>query len=206
MLPAAAGVAAGLGVAMPLGAIAALLLREGLVSGFRVAAAGASGVALVDTLYCAVAVLAGSLVAPLIGAHERTFLMVAGAVVVAIGLRQLVAALRRRSADAPDEVTRTTPARAFATFVGLTAVNPLTLVYFVALAAAVSTRSASWVGPVVFVVAVGLASWAWQLLLAGIGSSAGRALGPRTAEVVGILAAALVVTLGLGVMLSPLLG
>ena len=206
VLPATAGLAAGLGVAMPLGAVAALLLREGLVSGFRVAAAGATGVAVVDTAYCALAVLAGSLASPLVEAHRTPFLVVAGVVVVVIGLRQLVTTRRRRRTEEPWLAGRSSPARAFATFVGLTAVNPMTLVYFVALAAAVSSRSESWVGPAVFVAAVGLASWGWQLVLAGLGSSAGRALGPRTAQAVGVVAALLVVVLGLGVAASALLG
>ena len=205
LVPATAGVAAGLGVAMPLGAVAALLLREGLVSGFRVAAAGATGIAVVDTAYCTVAVLAGSLVTPLVEGHRTAFLVVAGAVLVVIGLRQLVSSLRRRRSEEAWSASTTSPMRAFVTFVGLTAVNPMTLVYFVALATAVASSSASWVGPAVFVAAVGLASWAWQLVLAGIGSSAGRTLGPRTTEVVGVVAAALVVVLGVGVAVSPLL-
>ncbi|MFC6697338.1 LysE family transporter [Nocardioides daphniae] len=203
LVPAAAGVAAGLGVAMPLGAVAALLLREGLANGFRVAAAGASGVATVDLVYCLVASLAGVAVAPLVADHQGVFLVVSGVVVLALGVHQLAVAVRRRTSPATT-VERTSPAAAYAKFVGLTAVNPMTLVYFVALAGAVSSRSTTWVGPFVFVVAVGLSSWAWQLLLAAVGAFAGRSLGPRAAETVGVFASAVVIALGCAIVASGL--
>ncbi len=195
LLSAGAGVVAGLGVAMPLGAIGALLLREGLVNGFRVAASAATGVAIVDTAYCAVAALVGATFAPLVESHRSAFLIVSGLVILAIGVRQLVMAVRRRSAQAPD-AEPTAPFAAFLRFVGLTAINPLTLVYFVALAGAITTHSTSPIGPVVFVVAVGASSLAWQLVLASVGSLFGRSLNPRATEIIGVVASILIVALG----------
>jgi threonine/homoserine/homoserine lactone efflux protein len=203
LLSAGAGVAAGLGVAMPLGAIGALLLREGLVNGFRVAASAATGVAIVDTGYCAVAALVGATFAPLVAPHRGAFLLVSGLVILAIGVRQFVMALRRRTALAADPKPAS-PLAAFLRFVGLTAINPLTFVYFAALAGAIATRSTSWIGPVVFVVAVGLSSLAWQLMLATIGSLFGRSLGARTAEFIGIVATILLIALGGLVAISGL--
>jgi threonine/homoserine/homoserine lactone efflux protein len=200
-IPAAAGVAAGLGVAMPLGAIAALLLREGLVNGLRVAAAGAAGVAAVDTAYCTLAVLTGAAMAPLIESHRLLFLTVSGGLVITIGARQLSAALRRRRIEGP-EVNPTTARRAFARFVGLTAINPVTLVYFVALAGAVTSRTGSAVGPTVFVLAVGLSSLSWQLILAAAGAWFGRSLSMRTVEGIGILASVLIMALGVVIVMS----
>lgn len=195
LLLAASGLAAGLGVAMPLGAVAALLLREGLVNGFRVAASGAAGVALVDTAYCALATTSSALAAPLIEARRGVFLVASGLLVIGIGVRQLVTSLRRRTAPTPP-VAPTSPLAAFGRFVGLTAVNPLTLVYFVALSGALTTDTASWAGPLVFVGAAGLASLVWQLVLAAAGSLLRRSLGARTVEVIGILASVLVIGLG----------
>lgn len=203
LVPAGAGIAAGLGVAMPLGAIAALLLREGLVNGFRVAAAGASGVAVVDTVYCAIATTTGALFAPLVEGHTTLFLLISGSLIVIIGIRQLLLSLRRRSTEAAD-VEVATPWATFVRFVGLTAINPLTLLYFVALAGAVTTRSGTWVGPVVFVIAAGLSSWCWQLLLAALGSASGRGFGPTATEAIGILASLIIVVLGGAIMASAL--
>lgn len=202
LLAAGAGVAAGLGVAMPLGAIAALLLREGLINGFRVAAAGATGIAVVDTTYCAVAALTGTLFASIAAGRQGAFLVISGLLIVAIGLHQLLTSLRRRGIAAPVAEARSTPLMAFGKFVGLTAINPMTLVYFVALSGAVTTRSTSWVAPVVFVAAVGLSSWAWQLMLAALGSFFGTSMGPRAVEVIGIVASLVIIALGVGVIAS----
>ncbi|WP_448005532.1 LysE family transporter [Agromyces bauzanensis] len=203
LLSAGAGVVAGLGVAMPLGAIGALLLREGLVNGFRVAAAAATGVAIVDTAYCAVAAIVGAAFAPLVESHRSAFLIVSGLVILIIGVRQLVMAVRRRTAETIG-VEPASPIAAFLRFVGLTAINPLTLVYFVALAGAISTHSTSWIGPVVFVVAVGASSLAWQLVLATVGSLFGRSLSARATEIIGIVASMLIVAMGGVVAVSGL--
>jgi arginine exporter protein ArgO len=203
LVPAAAGFAAGLGVAMPLGAIGAMILREGLVDSFRRAAAAAAGVASVDTAYCAVAMLSGAAVAPAIRSHRGMFLLISGALLVAMGTRQLVAAKERRTVgpfdSRPSSLTST-----YARFVGLTAINPLTLLYFVALAGAVTTTDSGPVGPIAFVIAAGTASLAWQLLLALVGSAFGKALSARAATRIGVLASLLVIGLGFGVVLSAL--
>lgn len=203
LLAAAAGVAAGLGVAMPLGAIGALLLREGLVNGFRVAAAAATGVAVVDTVYCLVAALTGALFAPLVEDHQRAFLSVSGLLIILIGAHQLVTSMRRRTSEVT-RVERIRPLAAFGKFVGLTAVNPITLVYFIALAGAITTRASSPLAPAVFVGAVGLSSWAWQLGLAAAGTVVGRTLSPRAAGIIGIAASVVVITLGVVVLASGL--
>lgn len=199
--PAAAGVVAGLGAAMPLGAIATLLLREGLVNGYRVAAGAAAGVATVDLVYCAVATLTGATFAPMIDDHRGAFLLASGTLIVAIGLRQLRQALKQDTRVA-QEVERTSARRAFGRFVGLTAINPITLVYFVALAGAATTSGGSWVGSIIFVAAVGSSSLAWQLLLARVGSSVGASVSLSARRIIGVVASLLVVALGAVVLIN----
>lgn len=152
-----AGTAAGLGVAMPLGAIGALLVREGLANGFAVAAAGAGGVATMDLIYCAVATVTGGMFAGFVGAYRSLFLVASGALVLAIAIRQFALAARGVGAAAGD-VAHASAIATYARFVGLTAINPLTLVYFIALGAALSAATSSWEGPAAFVLAVGISS------------------------------------------------
>jgi threonine/homoserine/homoserine lactone efflux protein len=203
LVSAGAGVAAGLGVAMPLGAIAALLLREGLVNGLRVATAAAAGVATVDLVYCVAAMIAGAAIAPAVESQRAAFLGIAGLLIVAMGVRQLATLRPTRSAVIPD-LAQTSALSSFLRFVGLTAVNPLTLVYFLALAGAVTTRSGSWVGPVLFVTAVGASSLAWQVMLASIGTVFRRSFNARTAHAVGVAASVLIIGLGCSVAVSGL--
>lgn len=191
---------------MPMGAIAALLLREGVVNGFRVAAAGATGVAVIDTAYCLLATFAGALLAPVVQQSRGLFLAASGGLVVLVGLHQLSVALRARTQTAAPRVVNASSRSTFLRFLALTSVNPLTLVYFVALAGAVTSHAQSWVGPVVFVVAVGSSSWAWQLLVAALGSVLGRTLSMRVIHVVGVVASLIVVALGGAVIASGVSG
>lgn len=66
-----AGVLAGYAIAIPVGAIAALLITLGAQHGARAAAGGALGAATVDGVYATVAVVAGAAVAPLIALVEE---------------------------------------------------------------------------------------------------------------------------------------
>jgi len=66
------------------------------------------------------------------------------------------------------------PAVTFARFVALTAVNPLTALAFVALAAGLASRWPTADAAAAFVVGVAAGSLAWQLGLVGAGAVLGR--------------------------------
>lgn len=177
------GLAAGLGIAVPLGAVGVLLLRTGMTHGWRPAAAGALGVATVDLAYATVAVLAGAAVTQVLSGYEPIVRAVGGLVLATIAARGL---LRLRGpmtepADAPVTRARGT----FARFVGLTLINPLTAVYFAAVVAGLTTRLSGAGERVAFVIGVAVGSAAWQLVLAGAGSLAGLRAGPRLRTVLG---------------------
>nr|WP_297428892.1 LysE family transporter [uncultured Actinotalea sp.] len=198
------GAVVGLGIAIPLGAIGVLLLQTGMTAGWRTAAAGGLGAGVVDLTYAAVAVVAGTVVAGTLATHQRA-VQLGGAVVLAlVAARGVVGVLRERRAGAvarawvaPDgepltlahaatddaapaaPVRTLTPARSFARFVALTAVNPLTVVYFVAVSAGLADRLATPAAAVAFVVGIGVASAAWQLALAATGAFLGARVSPR---------------------------
>lgn len=196
-----AGLLAGLGVAMPLGPIGVLILRESITGGFRSGAAAAVGVALVDLTYCAAAVVVGAALAPVLRGWGDWPAVVSGAVLIALGLIQL------RRADRPVPTNSAELPRQWITvrFFALTAINPATLLYFFALASAVTLHAANPVTPVVFVVAAGLASLAWQLSLAAVGAGIGAAVSPTFTRRLAWVASVLVVALGIGVLASALL-
>ena len=91
MLPAVdalgAGALAGLGVALPLGAVGVLIVQEGISGGWRPASAAATGVALVDGAYAVVAVAAGAAVTTALTGVERTVQLVGAAVLLAVAAR-----------------------------------------------------------------------------------------------------------------------
>ena len=65
------------------------------------------------------------------------------------------------------------PWRVLRRFVGLTAVNPLTALYFVVLTAGLGDRLGTAAAGAAFAVGVFVSSWAWQLVLAAAGSLTG---------------------------------
>jgi len=186
-----AGAAAGFGVAAPLGAVGVLLLQLGIRHGLRPAAAAATGVALVDLAYCALALGFGAALTPLLAGRERAVRLVAAAVLVAVAVHALAGLRRPVRAGVPEPQGSAAPARVLLRFVGLTAVNPLTALYFVVLAAALG-GSVSPSTAVAFAAGVFVASWGWQLGLAAVGAAAGARL-PPSARTVTTVAGNLVV-------------
>jgi threonine/homoserine/homoserine lactone efflux protein len=173
--PLVAGLLAGWGVAIPLGAIGVMVVDAGMRGGMRPAAAAAAGVATADLLYAAVAASAGAAVAGALAPHAHALRLAAAAVlalVAALGLR----ALRRRPADAAAAPPGRRP---YLRFLALTSVNPLTVAYFAALIAGLpAVASAPAEAKAVFVLAAGAASLTWQLVLAGAGATLHRRLPP----------------------------
>jgi arginine exporter protein ArgO len=212
-----AGVVAGYGIAMPLGAIGVLIVHEGLTRGWRWASAAASGTALVDLGYVSVALVAGAALTDRLQGHTRTIQLVGALVLVAVVVRGLLA-LRRTALPvggsraqpascgggpaapaaassvvlAEPVLTAAGPLRTLRRFVALTAINPLTAVYFVVLTAGLGGTVHGTAAAVAFAAGVFGSSWSWQLLLAALGSLAGARL-PGWARTATSLAGYLVV-------------
>ncbi|GGO94039.1 lysine transporter LysE [Wenjunlia tyrosinilytica] len=166
-----AGAAAGLGVAVPIGAVGVLLVQEGM-RGWRRAAAAAAAVATVDMAYAAVATALGPLVADALSGVEAWVRLVSAAVLVAIAARGLVAS--RRSTDARERAAVGGGAvRTFGRFAALTLINPTTALYFAALTTAQGGSLGHGGAGVVFVAGVFLASLLWQQFIVAAGAFAG---------------------------------
>ncbi|MGK5672671.1 LysE family transporter, partial [Micromonospora sp. URMC 106] len=131
-----AGLVAGYGVAVPVGAIAVLILGLSARTSFRVGAAAALGVATADGLYAAVAALGGAAVAGLIAPVAGPLRLAAAVVLLALAGHTAWRALRPRTGPGVPAGTRRgldTPMRAFGGVLALTLLNPATVVYFAAL-------------------------------------------------------------------------
>ncbi len=190
------GIAAGLGIAMPLGAIAVLILRTALSRGMRAGAAAGLGAASVDFVYCSLAVVAGASLSGVISRWGEAPLYVSGAVIAAIGVAQLVSALR------PQETVAATPrARiVYLQFIGLTALNPVTVLYFASLAGVLASHEADAGAQAAFVAGVAMASAAWQVGLAVAGAAMRHTVSERASRALGIVGSVIVVGLGVVVI------
>ncbi|KQS98790.1 LysE family transporter [Cellulomonas sp. Leaf395] len=193
------GVLAGLAVAMPVGPVGVLLLRSGLVDGVRVAVAAACGIATVDLLYAVVAVTVGTPVSRAVGEHAALVRGVSAAVLVVIGVVGSVAAARPAAPDVgPDRTT--SAATTYGRFVALTAVNPLTAVTFTTIAVGLAAQVGGAGSVVAFFVGVGLASLAWQLLLAVGSGLLGLRLPPAARTWVSVGGSVVVVLAGIALV------
>lgn len=186
---AALGVVAGLSVAVPVGPVAVLIVREGLVRGRRAGVAAAAGVATVDLTYAMVAVLVGAQVSRVLAGWE-TWLRVGGAAVLAVvGIVGLVRWWHGTSAcgadvgtvgddePAPEPVRA---ARVWVRFVVITLLNPATALIFATVSVGLAGRLVAGAGTLVaFALGAGTASLAWQSVLGLAGAWAGGRLGTR---------------------------
>ena len=228
--PFAAGLAAGLGIALPLGAIGVLILREGVERGIRAAAVAALAVASVDFGYALLAIVVGERIAEALAGVERMVQLVGAlalTVVVVLGVRDLLRSMKG-SAPVPTPVTAIagalepgTPLTAnptshqqppdllelpegywatFLRFVGLTAINPMTAVYFVALTAGLSQRLTGAGAGTALAIGVFVGSLAWQLVLAVGGGLAGARMSERVR--IGVSVAGYVIVAGYAVRLA----
>jgi arginine exporter protein ArgO len=175
-----AGLLAGYGVAVPIGAIAALIVSLTSRTSLKVGAGAALGVATADGLYCTAAVLGGAALARLVEPIAGPMRWVAMVILIGIAGKTAWTALRHRH-EAATARTATgrmeTPLGAYVTFLGLTLLNPATIIYFAAL---VLGRNSAGDHQVVWVLSAFLASASWQLVIATGGSILGRLLtGPK---------------------------
>jgi arginine exporter protein ArgO len=198
-----AGALAGLAVAMPVGAIGAYLLGLAARERFAVAAAAALGVASVDGAYALVAAVGGAGLRAVLQQASTVLTWLAALVLVVLAVRTLQQAILRYRAATPAvaQAGRTASAgRAYLVLVGLTAVNPATVITFSAVVLGRPAGAAGLSGATVLLFAVGafVASAAWQLLLVGGGSVLGRLLAGRRSQLA-IAAASALLMLGLAV-------
>lgn len=193
MEPLTLGALAGFGIAIPVGAISVLIVETGIRCGFSCAVSAGAGAATADLLYAVLGVTGGATLAAFIASIQQPLRWVSAIVLGAMavsGLRRVRAQPRAhmdvRSAHGSHAVT-------YARFLGLTIVNPLTVVYFATvllgtgLAADLTVTQAT-----TFALGVFLASLSWQTLLAATGGISRTKL-PRRLHIAVSIAGNLVV-------------
>lgn len=197
-----AGIAAGLALAVPLGAIGVLLLREGTVHGTRRALPAAAGVATADVLYCILAVTVGTLAAPIISGLSPCPAVVGGALLIGMGVHGIVRATR--AAATTTEPAPSAGVGRFARFLGLTLVNPATLLIFAGIVAGLDGRIDTGAAATAFVIGVGTASLGWQSLLVAAGGLLHARSTARVQRITGIAGSGIVAVLGGALLLGAL--
>jgi arginine exporter protein ArgO len=200
------GLVAGIALVVPLGAIGVLLIREGVVRGWRDGAPAAAAVASVDMLYCATAILAGALATPVIAGFGQWPAVVGGTALLVLAGVGMYRTFTRPAADPGAQALSSGDSgwRRYALFFGLTVINPATLVYFAAIAVGLAGLLRSTTAAVAFVLAVGIASFSWQLLLVAGGAVLRARAAPRAHRVTAVVGSIIVAALGGAMLVAAL--
>lgn len=202
-----AGLLAGYGIAVPVGAVATYLVALTARTSLKIGACAALGVATADGLYALIAALGGSALVPAIEPVMVPLRWVSALVLIALAARSVVTAIsqyRTRQATPRTDEVPLNPARAYLGLLGITMMNPMTVIYFAALVlGSHSTAAPDRLEQAVFVLAAFAASASWQLLLAGGGALLGRTLtGSRGRLVTAIASSTLIAALAAHLLTS----
>jgi len=197
------GVLAGYGIAIPVGAIAILIVDMGLRRGFPSGFMAGAGAATADFIYALLAVVAGATLALALAPYALGLRIASAIVLLLLGGYGLWQAWQIDDQQVGKITTENNQglARIYLRFLGLTILNPLTIAYFGALilgrdaGATVTTLDRA-----LFVLGAALASLSWQTLLAGLGSLANQRLSPRFQRITSIAGNLVVITLGLRIV------
>jgi arginine exporter protein ArgO len=185
------GVAAAYAIAIPVGPIAVLILRTGVRRGLRAAAAAGAGAATADLIFATTAMLFGAaasaVVAPILSV-ARIVAAVALAVIAVRGLLTAPEPIERESG-------RVNTGNTYLLFLGLTMLNPPTVIYFVTLAIALPGVSADLASRAAFVVGAFLASLSWQEVLAVVGAMLHGRLSPRVQRITAAVSSLIILAL-----------
>jgi threonine/homoserine/homoserine lactone efflux protein len=206
MYPFIEGLIAGYGIAIPVGAVAILIVNTAIRCGFQIGFLAGAGAATADFLYAVLASVAGVALTVALQPLAVPLRLLGGLVLIGIACVGLWQGLRR--SGQPERTAEScAPLKMYAQFVGITIINPLTVVYFTAfiIGRGASAAEFSLAANLLFIIGVGLSSLSWQTLLAALGGIAGNRLSPRFQFLTTVLGNLLVVGLGLRILLSAIL-
>lgn len=193
------GALAGYGLAIPVGAIAVLIVTTAARDSFRRGLAAGLGAATADLTYATVAVMAGSALTTELRGARLWLHLLGGCVLLLVAFRGIVRVSHFKQVDAePPRQPR--HSHTYLRFLGLTLINPLTVIYFSTVVLGSQAVTGAGRG-VAFVCGVALASASWQTLLAGSGAMLGRALVDRGRLATAVLGYGVVFLIGVDQLL-----
>lgn len=194
-----AGAAAGLGVAIPFGPIGIIIVETSLRRGWAAGAAAGMGAATIDGIYAFVAAFAGAAVAGLVEPVAIPIRVVSAVVLAAIAIRGLLI-LRHRARVVVGDLGPSLP-RTYLTIVGLTAINPLTIVYFTALVVGLPALG-STAAKLSFSAGAAIGSGVWQLTISGVAALFHRRLTETARVVTGVVGDLIILGLAANILRS----
>lgn len=206
------GLIAGYALAIPLGAIAVLLIREGVIRGFARGWIAAAGASTVDIIYSTLAITIGAIAAPIIVAISPWPGVIGGLVLICIAVIGLVNGFKSNEASGETKtynkgaIDKAGMFQRYSTFVGLTALNPATLLYFAAIMAGLTQIITNFWDALAFVVGVGAATFSWALVLVATGAVLRMRASVRAQHITVLVGNIIIALLGITLIVAAFAG
>jgi arginine exporter protein ArgO len=209
------GVLAGYGIAIPVGAIAVLIVGVGMRLGFTTAASAGAGAATADLLYALVAATAGAAAARILEPWAGPIRVLSGMALILLAGKGFIdarraqlrpprrgpGALRQPAAEPEVAMRRGEMVFTYGRFLALTVINPMTVVYFTTMVLGSGAgHSPTFVEALLFAIGAFAASLSWQTLLAGVGALARRGLSPRFRTTTALVGNLLIVAMAVRIL------
>jgi len=198
------GLIAGYGIAIPVGAVAIMIVSVSMRSGFPIGFMAGAGAASADFIYAVLASIAGTTVIELLRPVAPALRVLSGVVLIVLAAFTIWRGIQGEGSSGK-EARATGSIGTYVQFLGITLINPLTVVYFTALILGrESSARLEIVGLALFAIGAGIASLSWQTLLAALGGIARNRLSNRFRLWATVLGNLLVLGLGLQILISAL--
>ncbi|MDP3629618.1 MAG: LysE family transporter [Actinomycetota bacterium] len=197
----------GILVAAPVGAMGVLCIQRTLDRGARAGLATGLGIATADGVYAAIAAFGLSALSGVLVTWQTPLRLVGGAVLVYLGVRAMLTQPKTVACATADPLDGRGLATLYASAVGLTLTNPMTIMAFGAVFA--SAGLAAQPGSATAAIAtagVVSGSLAWWVALVTVSSLARARVGDRVIGGVSRVSGALVVIFGLIAIVAGLTG
>lgn len=203
MHPFLEGIIAGYGIAIPVGAVAVLIINSAIRCGFRTGFSAGAGAAMADFVYALLASVAGVAMTAALKPLATPLRILGGLVLVGIAMAGLWRGYKRK-ANPVQTIQDCAPLKTYLQFLAITILNPLTIVYFTAyiIGRDYPVEGYSMQQVILFVAGAGLSSLSWQTLLAALGGLAGKRLTPVWQMMVTLFGNLIVLALGLRILLA----
>lgn len=193
----------GLLVAAPVGAMGILCIQRTLAHGWRAGMATGMGIASADAIYAGLAAFGLTTVSQWMVAYQAYIRLIGGLALLWLGWRAITAPPTRDAARAIDSRRLKS---LYASAMGLTLTNPMTIIFFAAIFASAGLAAQASTGgalAVTFGVACGSLSW-WLALTTGV-SAVRHAVSQRVMSVVNRISGGMIIAFGLFAVVSGVL-
>ena len=190
----------GLFVAAPVGAMGILCIQRTLAHGWRAGMATGAGIASADAMYAGLVAFGLTTMSQWMVAYQAYIRIVGGFALLWLGWRAIATPPARDAAKAIDSRHLKS---LYASAIGLTLTNPMTIMFFAAIFASAGLAAQARTGGAVAVtlgVTCGSLSW-WLALTTGV-SALRRAVSERLMSIVNRISGGMVIAFGLFAVVS----